>query len=45
MAELHRLLPNAQLNVIGHARHGLPYSHAKQCASLLRTFLDSRIAG
>ena len=45
MAELHRLLPNAQLNVIGHARHGLPYSHAKQCAALLRTFLDSRIAG
>jgi pimeloyl-ACP methyl ester carboxylesterase len=45
MAELHRLLPKAELNVIGHARHGLPYSHAKQCASLLRTFLDSRTAG
>jgi pimeloyl-ACP methyl ester carboxylesterase len=45
MAELHRLLPNAQLNVIGHARHGLPFSHAKQCASLLRTFLDSRTGG
>ena len=28
MAELHRLLPNAELNVIGHARHGLPFSHA-----------------
>jgi pimeloyl-ACP methyl ester carboxylesterase len=45
MAELHRLLPDAELNVIGHARHGLPYSHAKQCSSLLRTFLDSRTAG
>jgi pimeloyl-ACP methyl ester carboxylesterase len=45
MAELHRLLPNAELNVIGHARHGLPYSHAKRCASLLRTFLDSRTTG
>jgi pimeloyl-ACP methyl ester carboxylesterase len=45
MAELHRLLPDAELNVIGHARHGLPYSHAEQCASLLRTFLDSRAAG
>ena len=45
MAELHRLLPNAELNVIGHARHGLPYSHANRCASLLRTFLDSRTAG
>jgi pimeloyl-ACP methyl ester carboxylesterase len=45
MAELHRLLPNAELNVIGHSRHGLPYSHAGVCASLLRTFLDSRAAG
>ena len=44
MAELHRLLPDAELNVIGHARHGLPYSHAGLCASLLRTFLDSRTA-
>jgi pimeloyl-ACP methyl ester carboxylesterase len=45
MAELHRLLPDSELNVIGHSRHGLPYSHAKRCASLLRTFLDSRTAG
>lgn len=42
MAELHRLLPDAELNVIGHSRHGLPYSHAARCAALLRTFLDSR---
>lgn len=41
MAELHRLLPNAQLNVIGHSRHGLPFSHAAQCAGLFRSFLDS----
>ena len=39
MADLHRLLPHAQLNVIGGARHGLPYSHAAQCAGLVRTFL------
>ncbi|MCW5733207.1 MAG: alpha/beta hydrolase [Enhydrobacter sp.] len=45
MAEMHRLLPNAELNVIGHARHGLPFSHAQQCAALLRAFLDSRGAG
>ncbi len=45
MAELHRLLPHAQLNVIGHSRHGLPYSHASQCAALLRSFLDSGVAG
>lgn len=45
MAELHRLLPGSELNVIGHSRHGLPYSHANQCASLLRTFLDSHTTG
>jgi pimeloyl-ACP methyl ester carboxylesterase len=39
MAELHRLLPDAELNVIGHSRHGLPYSHATLCSSLLRAFL------
>jgi pimeloyl-ACP methyl ester carboxylesterase len=45
MAELHRLLGDAELNVIGHARHGLPFSHAAQCAQLLRTFLDTRGSG
>jgi pimeloyl-ACP methyl ester carboxylesterase len=45
MAELHRLLPDSQLHVIGHARHGLPFSHASQCAQLLRTFLDTRRPG
>jgi pimeloyl-ACP methyl ester carboxylesterase len=44
MAELHRLLPNAQLNIFGHSRHGLPYSHASQCSALLRSFLDSQAA-
>ena len=42
MAELHRLLPDAELNVIGHSRHGLPYSHATLCASLLRAFLERK---
>jgi len=42
MAELHRLLGDAELNVIGHSRHGLPFSHAVQCARVLRTFLDTR---
>ena len=45
MAELHRHLPHAELNVIGHSRHGLPYSHADRCAMLLRAFLDSRETG
>ncbi len=45
VAELHRLLPNAELNVFGHARHGLPFSHARQCAGVLRSFLEFRAAG
>ena len=45
MAELHRLLPDAELNVLGRSRHGLPYSHDRRCAALLRSFLDSRTAG
>ena len=45
MAELHRLLSHSELHVIGRSRHGLPFSHAAQCALLLRTFLDSATAG
>jgi len=44
-AELHRLLPDAELNIFGHARHGLPFSHARECARVLRSFLDRRAAG
>ena len=44
-AEMRRLLPNAELNVFGPARHGLPFSHATQCAALLRSFLDRRHRG
>jgi pimeloyl-ACP methyl ester carboxylesterase len=42
MAELHRLLPTSQLHVFGHSRHGLPFSHARECAAKFRSFLDSR---
>ena len=42
IAELHRGLPDSELNVFGRSRHGLPFSHAAQCAQALRTFLDSR---
>jgi pimeloyl-ACP methyl ester carboxylesterase len=45
MAELHRLLPTSRLNLFGHSRHGLPFSHAAQCAGALRSFLDSQTAG
>jgi len=45
MAELHRLLPSSQLNIFGHSRHGLPFSHAAQCSAVLRSFLDSQPTG
>ena len=42
MAELHRLLPGSRLHVFGHAKHGLPFSHDRQCSGLLRAFLESQ---
>ncbi len=42
MADLLGGLPDAELNVFGRSRHGLPFSHAVQCAQKLRSFLDSR---
>ena len=44
MAALHEGLSDSELNVFGRSRHGLPFSHAAQCAQALRTFLDSRKA-
>lgn len=40
VAELRGLVPAARLHVIGGARHGLPFSHAEQCAALLEDFLS-----
>jgi pimeloyl-ACP methyl ester carboxylesterase len=40
MADLHRLLPRSDLQIFAHARHGLPFSHARACSQALRTFLD-----
>lgn len=40
MADLHSRLPDCRLQVFPHARHGLPFSHARQCARALREFLD-----
>ncbi len=40
MADFHARVPGARLNIIGHAKHGLPFSHAGQCSALLRTFLE-----
>ena len=38
--DLYKRLPDARLQVIAHARHGMPFSHAGECARLLRAFLD-----
>jgi pimeloyl-ACP methyl ester carboxylesterase len=40
MADLKSRLADARLHVFAHARHGLPFSHAKECAQVLRDFLD-----
>lgn len=40
MAELKRALPDARLQVFAHARHGLPFSHAAECATAVAGFID-----
>ncbi len=40
MADLKSHLPDARLQVFAHAKHGLPFSHAKECARTLRGFID-----
>lgn len=42
MAEMHRALPDSRLQVFARAKHGLPFSHARECARLLRAFLDAQ---
>lgn len=39
--ELAALVPNVRLQIFAHARHGLPVSHARPSAAVLRAFLDS----
>ena len=41
-AELHASMPGSELQVFSHARHGLPLSHGRECAAVLREFLDRR---
>lgn len=43
-AQLCAGLPDAELHVFGHAKHGLPLSHGRECAAPLRRFLDRRCA-
>ena len=45
MADLRDRLGDARLQVFAHARHGLPFSHARTCAETLRRFLDEHRTG
>jgi len=45
MVDMHHRLPNSRLQVFAHARHGLPFSHARQCAETLREFLHDARSG
>jgi pimeloyl-ACP methyl ester carboxylesterase len=40
MADLKTRLSDCRLQVFAHARHGLPFSHARDCAETLRRFLN-----
>ncbi len=42
IVDLHQRVPGAWFNVIGHAKHGMPFSHARECAIKLREFLDAK---
>jgi pimeloyl-ACP methyl ester carboxylesterase len=42
MAELNDALPDSRLRVFAHARHGLPFSHAKACSEEFAAFLQER---
>lgn len=42
MAEMRDTIPDAELQVFAHARHGLPLSHGPACASVLAGFLARR---
>ena len=40
--EMARTVPGAELRVFDHARHGLPFSHARECSAALADFLARR---
>lgn len=42
MVDMHARLPDSRLQVFPHAKHGLPVSHAGECAKALRGFLEAR---
>ena len=40
--ERRRAMPNARLQVIAGARHGVAFSHGAECAGVWRRFLGNR---
>lgn len=44
MAAMHAQIPNAQLQVFAHSKHGLPLSHGEQCAHALLDFINRNAA-
>jgi pimeloyl-ACP methyl ester carboxylesterase len=40
MVDMHHAIRGSRLQVFPRARHGLPFSHARECAQALRRFLD-----
>ncbi len=42
-ADLHARMPGSELQVLPHARHGLPLSHGRECAAALLEFLKRRV--
>ena len=44
MAALRQALPDARLQVFARARHGLPFSHAAECAAAVADFIDGYAA-
>jgi len=40
MGELNELLPDSRLRVVEHAKHGLPFSHARECSEALATLVS-----
>jgi pimeloyl-ACP methyl ester carboxylesterase len=41
-ASLHAGLPDAEMQIFAHAKHGVPLSHGTQCGQALRSFLERR---
>ena len=39
---MHRLIANSDLKIIPNSRHGLPFSHSKECAEALLAFLHRK---